>query len=84
MFEKDKYVYAERFDKSYGDTPQRFLEFLNSTEIAVKGNYGETWSFIRADCNSLKRYTNFQLFFLNPQKTDTDKYLHEERESWGD
>lgn len=67
LFEKDKYAYAVQFDKSYGDSPQLFCDFLNAPEIAVQGNYGETWTFINADTNSLKRYTNFQLFFSNPK-----------------
>lgn len=67
LLEKDKYSYAGQFEKSYGDSPQRFLDFLNTPEIAVLGNYKETWIFIGTDCNSLKRYTNFQLFFLNPK-----------------
>jgi len=67
LIEKDKYAYAEQFDRSYGDSPQRFLEFLYTPEISVRGNYDETWTFIKANSNSLKRYTNFQLFFLNPK-----------------
>lgn len=67
LFEKDKLVYAEQFENNYGCSPQRFLDFLNTQEIAVQGNYEETWHFIRTECNSLKRHTNFQLFFSNPK-----------------
>lgn len=67
LLENDKYVYAAQFDKIYGDSPQRFLDFLNTPHFAVQGNYDETWTFIKTNSNSLKRYTNFQLFFLNPK-----------------
>ena len=67
LFEKDKFVCAEHFENSYGCSPKRFLDFLNTPEIAVQGNYDETWDFIKADCNSLTRHTNFQLFFSNPK-----------------
>lgn len=67
LFQKDKNTYAAQFEKSFSNSPHRFLDFLNSSDFAVPGNYSETWDFIKVDSNSLKRYTNFHLFFLNPK-----------------
>ncbi|OPX90096.1 MAG: hypothetical protein A4E53_01311 [Pelotomaculum sp. PtaB.Bin104] len=67
LLKQDKQTCAVQFDRSYGDSPQQFIAFLNTPEIAAQGNYEETWDFIRAECNSLKRYTNFNLFFLSPK-----------------
>lgn len=67
LFEKDKYPCADKFRSGIGGSPQRFIDFINTPGIAVQGNYDETWDFIRTECNSLKRHTNFQLFFTNPK-----------------
>ena len=73
LAERDKYKYANSFDKTYGNNPQAFLKFLLHTDFAVKGKYDETWEFIKADNNSLNRYTNFHLFFSNPKhQRETD------------
>jgi len=40
-----------------------FVEFIRNEEFAVQGEYRETWEFIKLNGNSLKRYSNFQLFF---------------------
>lgn len=67
LLKKDKQACAAKFDRSYGDSPQRFIDFLNTAEITAQGNYEETWDFIKDGCNSLKRYSNFHLFFLSPK-----------------
>ena len=37
--------------------------FSSQIVYAVKGSYRETWKFIKIDENSLKRFSNFYLFF---------------------
>jgi len=75
LLNKDKMTYAEAFRLKYekDETIQQFIDFLHSPEIAVQGNYEETWTFIKADTNSLKRYTNFHLFFSNPKNSPEEE-----------
>lgn len=65
----EKSKFADNFLDRYGDNPNNFLKFINNENFAVKGNYNETWNFIKADTNSLKRYTNFHLYFNNPKNS---------------
>lgn len=58
-----KIKYAEMFSDNYYKNELNFIEFINNDEIAVKGDYKETWKFIKINENSLKRYSNFHLFF---------------------
>ncbi|SHH10959.1 hypothetical protein [Desulfosporosinus lacus] len=68
---KDKFPKADAFNAQFeicnGDSSKQFLDFLNTPEFAVTGSYDETWTFIKADTNSLNRYTNFHLYFSNPK-----------------
>ena len=54
---------SEDFDDKYADDLEGFLDFINDTTFAVKGNYDATWDFIKKNTNSLKRYCNFHLVF---------------------
>ncbi len=69
LLSKDKITYAEAFISKYekDETIYQFIDLMHDPGIAVKGDYEETWTFIKADTNSLKRYTNFHLFFSNPK-----------------
>lgn len=58
--EKSKYAY--KFASEFVANPGRFIEFINSQEFALTGEYKDTWNFIKKDTNSLKRYTNFNLY----------------------
>ncbi|MDO9534052.1 MAG: hypothetical protein Q7J85_01685 [Bacillota bacterium] len=58
-----KMAYAERFSDSYYKTEATFVDFIRDEKFAVKGDYKETWEFIKLGGNSLKRYSNFHLFF---------------------
>jgi len=58
-----KMAYAERFSDSYYKTETTFFDFIRDEQFAVKGDYKETWEFIKLNGNSLKRYSNFHLFF---------------------
>ena len=57
-----KSKYAEIFADKFAFNPASFIEFMNSPDFALNGKYKETWAFIKTDSNSLKRYTNFNLY----------------------
>ena len=38
-------------------------EIVAKEDFVIKGDYKETWQFIKEDCNSLNRYCNFHLYF---------------------
>ena len=58
----DKGFLPSTFKKPFVITDNN-SEFICDKEFAVEGSYVETWNFIKQDTHSLKRYTNFQLFF---------------------
>lgn len=58
-----KFEYAEKFSDSFYKREREFIDFIKDEEFAVKGNFKETWDFIKIDNNSLNRYTNFHLYF---------------------
>ena len=64
----EKRNYAEDFADQFITNPVSFIEFINSREFALTGHYKDTWDFIKKDTNSLKRYTNFNLY-INTIKT---------------
>ena len=60
---EDKIEYAEKFQDRFDGKETEFVEFLKSESFTVKGDFKETWDFIKRDCNSLNRYCNFHLYF---------------------
>lgn len=60
--------YAEDLVDKFIASPVSFIEFINNKEFALALPYKDTWDFIKKDTNSLKRYTNFNLF-INTIKT---------------
>jgi hypothetical protein len=58
-----KIEYAEKFADSYYKVESKFIDFIQEEELAVKGDYKKTWEFIKLNGNSLKRYSNFHIFF---------------------
>ncbi|WP_028828668.1 hypothetical protein [Proteocatella sphenisci] len=63
MPDRKKRIQAEEFADMFYKREQEFIEFINNPEFAVKGNYQQTWDFVKQDRNSLNRYSNFHLFF---------------------
>lgn len=61
----DKMKLAEKFEDRFYENPQNFIKFINDNEYALSDTYNETWNFIKQSNNSLKRYTNFNLFFYD-------------------
>ena len=54
---------SDDFALNFFGREEKFLYFINSQEVAVKGNYRETWDFIKKDLNSVNRNSNLHLFF---------------------
>lgn len=61
----EKQDLAENFQDKYYDNPEKFISFINDEVFALKDTYKNTWNFIKRENNSLKRYTNFNLYFAN-------------------
>jgi len=64
----EKSKYAHVFEDKFVGSPFAFVEFMNNPEFALTGEYKDTWDFIKKEANSLKRYSNFNLY-LNTIKT---------------
>ena len=60
---EEKNILSQKFEDAYYDNPDKFIEFINNSQFAINKQYKETWNFIKQKNNSLKRYTNFNLFF---------------------
>ena len=58
---KSKYSYD--FEDKYYGREEEFKAFISESVFSVKGDYKETWNFIKANNNSLNRFSNFGLFF---------------------
>lgn len=63
MDDDKKMEVAEEFADMFFGKEEDFVRFIKNDAIAVPGDFKETWEFIKRDNNSLKRYTNFHLFF---------------------
>lgn len=59
---EEKVQLAEKFENQYYKKPEEFSKLFHENDLAVKGDYEETWDFIMLDCNSLKRYSNFGIY----------------------
>ena len=69
VIDAEKSKYADKFEDEFAANPASFIEFMNNPEFALIGKYKDTWDFIKKDTNSLKRYTNFNIF-LNTIKNE--------------
>lgn len=57
-----KYKYSDDFVGKYYEKEGEFVKFISNSDFSVRGDYIETWNFIKKDENSLKRYCNFNVF----------------------
>ena len=51
------------FATKYRDDLDGFVRFIADPAVAVPGDYGETWDYIRQGLNSLQRHSNLHLCF---------------------
>lgn len=63
LTDDQKVELADAFAEKYEKNPMGFVDFIESDEVAVAGNYAQTWSFIRTGTNSLNRYSNLRILF---------------------
>lgn len=61
--DEDKMRISDQFAERFDNNMDEFIKFIMNQEIAVNGNYNETWKFIEKNMNSLNRYTNLHLLF---------------------
>ncbi|MBQ9314233.1 MAG: hypothetical protein IJ220_04415 [Clostridia bacterium] len=62
--DNEKMALAEKFEDEYYNNPTQFLNFING-EFSLKDGYRSSWDYIKEENNSLKRYTNFNQFFMS-------------------
>jgi len=67
---REKRIFSENFENTYADHPEDFIRFMQSREVAVRGSYSKTWEYILRGTNSLKRGSNFGLYFNWQPKTE--------------
>jgi hypothetical protein len=54
---------ANLFEERYYNSPEKFLEYINSDLFRVDGDHRASWNYIMQNNNSIHRHTNFHLFF---------------------
>jgi len=72
LSEKDKDDKADKFDLKYSENPDAFLDFIVDNSFAIRGDYKKSWDFIKADKNSVRRYSNFAIYLEKSGKVNTD------------
>ena len=53
---------AKDFESEYEDKVKDFIDFICNSSFSCKEKYHESWDFIKRDNNSIKRYTNLDIF----------------------
>lgn len=61
--DEEKERLSDEFSDRYEGKCNEFVEYISSDDVAVPGNYKETWRFIEKDKNSLQRHSNMHLIF---------------------
>ena len=60
LSDEQKERLAYQFANKYNDT-QDFVNFIKNSSFSISCEYKESWSFIKKDTNSLKRFSNLGL-----------------------
>lgn len=60
---EEKSRLANEFEELYEGREEEFITFINQLSLKSPGTYEETWTYIKDKNNSLKRFSNFHLFF---------------------
>ena len=62
----EKLDLADLFAEKYEKDAVGLLEFFQNGELHMSFSYSDSWEFIKQNCNSLHRFTNFsQIFDIN-------------------
>ena len=54
---------AEEFSDLYEGKEEKFIEFVD--EFGAEKKFNDSWKFIKKDLNSLMRFSNMNVFFIN-------------------
>lgn len=73
--DNEKVDKASNFAKKYENDTDGFIKFFSEGNYSINSNYNESWEFIKADSNSLKRFTKFNLLFTEKSKNNTNKNM---------
>jgi len=65
LSESDKVRYAKMFEKTFKEDSDKFKKYMTQKTFSTSLNYYDSWNFIKVDENSLKRYSNFNVFLEN-------------------
>lgn len=68
LTDDEKINYADAFADKYGSDQKGFQAFISSGDLAVSGDFRETWNFIMQDLNSLHRHCNLHLLFQEKEQ----------------
>lgn len=60
--DRSKMKYAEAFQDKYIDDLEGFIDLICNSSFTVEKDYKPSWDFIRNNNNSIKRFTNFNIF----------------------
>ena len=66
--DEDKEKLSYEFSEKYSDSIDIFLDFICNSDFSCKGNFKESWDYIKKGENSLKRKTNLNLCILEVLK----------------
>lgn len=65
MRQEEKVAFAEAFADQYEHHEIDFIKFIDDKLGIPKKSYEQSWSHIKKELNSLLKFSNFYIFFLN-------------------
>lgn len=65
MRQEEKVEFAEAFADQYEHREIDFIKFIGDELVMPKKSYEQSWSHIKKELNSLLKFSNFYIFFLN-------------------
>ena len=72
---KEKDSKALVFANKFQQNPMEFIQFINQRDIYTEDTYKDSWEYIKKGTNSLKRKTNFGVFFSQEAKSFPREFL---------
>jgi len=62
LSEQEKRIEAEKFEQKFSGDSNGLIEFFQKPEIILSDSYEQSWTNIKQTNNSLKRYSNLNIF----------------------